>query len=102
MALIIFYLFYIFLRPDGDLTSIGRLMCSLPLDLPLKRLIILSIAFGCLDEAIIIAGCLQGRSFFDTKFHQQSLDSYKMKMMWDKGGHSDLLAILAAFQAWES
>ncbi|OWA54426.1 putative ATP-dependent RNA helicase TDRD9 [Hypsibius exemplaris] len=89
-------------RPDGELTTIGEIISSLPLDLPLARLILLSIAFGCVDEAVIIAGCLQSRSFLDAKFDSQTMDSFRMKMAWDKGGQSDLLAVLSAFQTWEA
>ncbi|GAU98180.1 hypothetical protein RvY_09360 [Ramazzottius varieornatus] len=85
---------------DGQLTSVGRIMSNLPLDIPLSRLVILSIAFGCVEEGIQLAACLASRSFWDVNFGNDR-DKYRMKMVWDRGYHSDLLATLNAFQAWE-
>ena len=82
------------------MTSMGRIMSSLPLDISLSRLVILSVAFGCVEQGIMLAACLASRSFWDVNFGNDR-DKYRMKMVWDRGQHSDLLATLNAFQAWE-
>lgn len=44
---------------DGDITFMGRIMGSLPIDIRLAKLIILGHMFSCLDETIIM-----GLSFY--------------------------------------
>lgn len=39
---------------DGDISFIGRVMCSLPVDCRVTRLLILGYCFSVLDECIII------------------------------------------------
>lgn len=39
---------------DGDLTYMGRIMASLPLDIRLTRLIILGYIYSVLDDAIVM------------------------------------------------
>lgn len=42
---------------DGDITFIGRVMSSLPLNIRCSKLIVLGYIFSVLDEAIIIGKC---------------------------------------------
>ncbi|XP_055337489.1 ATP-dependent RNA helicase TDRD9-like [Paramacrobiotus metropolitanus] len=86
-------------RVDGQLTAFGHVMASLPLDIALSRLIILSVCFDCVEEGIIIAACLASRNFLDSGFGKEN-DKYKMKLEWDDGQCSDPLAALAAYRAW--
>lgn len=39
---------------DGELTFLGRVIASLPVDLYLGKMIVLGHVFGCLDECLII------------------------------------------------
>lgn len=39
---------------DGDITFIGRVMSTLPLDVKLSKLIVLGYCFNVLDECIVI------------------------------------------------
>lgn len=57
-------------------------------------------SFVDFSAGIVMAACLSARSFLDTGFDATS-NRYKMKLTWDRGHHSDLLAALAAYQSWE-
>lgn len=39
---------------DGDLTYVGKVIASLPMDVHLGKLIVLGHVFGCLEDCIII------------------------------------------------
>lgn len=39
---------------DGDLTIMGRIMASLPIDIHLSKLIVLGHIFSCLEDCIIM------------------------------------------------
>ena len=56
--------------------------------------------FGVLEEAIIIASGLNGKSIFTSPFDRR-VQSYKNKLHWADRTHSDCFAILAAYQVWE-
>jgi ATP-dependent RNA helicase TDRD9 len=43
---------------DGDITTLGRIMSNLPIDIRLGKLVIMGHVFDCLEDCIIIAACL--------------------------------------------
>lgn len=49
---------------DGDLTLVGRIMESLPVDVKLGKLVVLGHAFGCLESCLVIVAALSLKSFF--------------------------------------
>lgn len=49
---------------DGDISFIGRIMTSLPLDVKISKLIILGYCFSILEECIII-GNIEAFLFFE-------------------------------------
>lgn len=49
---------------DGELTFVGRIMESLPIDVKLAKLIVLGHTFGCLQYCLIIAAALSLKTFF--------------------------------------
>ena len=51
---------------DGDLTFVGQILESLPIDVKLGKLIVLGHAFGCLQYCLVIAAALSLKSFFVT------------------------------------
>ena len=59
---------------DGDLTFVGRVLASLPVDVRIGKLLILGHAFGCLEECLVIGAALSQIKSFFTK-------PYKMEMM---------------------
>ena len=65
------------IRPfDGDLTFIGKIMASLPIEIEFSRLIALGHAFGLVYETVIIAACLSTKSIFKT-YYQDRIKTYK-------------------------
>ena len=87
-------------KEDGDLTVLGEVVAKLPVDVKLGKLVVLGHIFGVLEEAVIIASGLNGKSIFTSPFDQR-VQSYKNKLQWADGTHSDCIAILAAYQVWE-
>ena len=84
---------------DGDLTVMGEIMGKLPLDVKLGKMIVLGHIFGVLEESIIIAAGLNGKSIFTAPFDRR-VQSYKNKLFWAEGTFSDCFAILLAYQTW--
>ena len=87
-------------KEDGDLTVLGEVVARLPVDVKLGKLVVLGHIFGVLEEAIIIASGLNGKSIFTSPFDRR-VQSYKNKLHWADRTHSDCFAILAAYQVWE-
>ena len=87
-------------KEDGDLTVLGEVVARLPVDVKLGKLVVLGHIFGVLEEAVIIASGLNGKSIFTSPFDQR-VQSYKNKLHWADRTHSDCFAILAAYQVWE-
>ena len=88
-------------RDDGDLTVLGEIMAKLPLDVKLGKMIVLGHIFGILEEAIIIAAGLNGKSIFTAPFDRR-VQAYKNKLFWAHRNFSDCFAILHAYQTWET
>nr|XP_026694368.1 ATP-dependent RNA helicase TDRD9-like [Ciona intestinalis]XP_026694369.1 ATP-dependent RNA helicase TDRD9-like [Ciona intestinalis] len=86
---------------DGKLTFVGKVLAALPLDMRLGKLLILGYVFGCLDQCLIIAASLAKSSFLATPYYLE-LESFKQKLTWAKGSFSDCIAMLNAYQMWES
>ena len=86
-------------RFDGNLTFVGTVLGSLPIDMHLGKLVMLGFAFGCFSDSVIIAAALSKPSFFATPY-KQSLEAYKKKLNWAKGSFSDCIAILNAYKKW--
>ena len=87
-------------KEDGDLTVLGEVVARLPVDVKLGKLVVFGHIFGVLEEAIIIASGLNGKSIFTSPFDRR-VQSYKNKLHWADRTHSDCFAILAAYQVWE-
>ena len=51
---------------DGDLTLVGRIMESFPVDVKLGKLVVLGHSFGCLESCFVIVAALSLKSFFVT------------------------------------
>jgi len=58
-------------KDDGDLTLLGEIVASLPVDVRLGKLIVLGFLFDVLDEAVIIAAGLSNKSIFTTPFEKK-------------------------------
>lgn len=86
---------------DGDLTTVGKMMANLPLDVKLSKLILIGYAFGKLRECIIIAAGLSTKTFF-TCYFKAHLESFKAKWDWSAGWMCDCIAILTAYEVYEA
>ncbi|KAL9952201.1 hypothetical protein ACROYT_G039416 [Oculina patagonica] len=84
---------------DGELTFIGKVLGSLPVDVHLGKLLVLSYVFGCLEECLVISASLSLQSFFAYPFRKE-FDSYSKKMAWSDYSHSDCIAVLNAYKEW--
>ena len=65
---------------DGDLTVVGKVLGSLPVDVRVGKLLILGHVFGCLDECLIIGMMFiyslqrfYSRLYFSSLYSQVSL-----------------------------
>merc|ERR1719435_634312 len=86
-------------REDGDLTVLGEIVAKLPVDVKLGKLIVLGHIFGVLEDCIIIASGLNGKSIFTSPFEKR-VQAYKNKLHWADKTFSDCFAILLAYQSW--
>jgi ATP-dependent RNA helicase TDRD9 len=64
-------------------------------------MIILAHAFGCTDEALIMAAAMSLRSMFISSFHH-NIDVFDIKQQWSQSNFSDSLISLQVFQEWKS
>uniref|UniRef100_UPI00358FA5D5 ATP-dependent RNA helicase TDRD9-like n=1 Tax=Myxine glutinosa TaxID=7769 RepID=UPI00358FA5D5 len=85
---------------DGEITVIGQVLATLPLNLRFGKLIVLGYIFGCLEECLIIAAALSLQTFFLVPF-QKNVISFRSKLEWAGGTSSDCLAILNTFKKWK-
>jgi ATP-dependent RNA helicase TDRD9 len=87
-------------RDDGDLTVLGEIVARLPVDVKLGKLIVFGHIFNVLEEAVIIASGLNGKSIFTSPFDKR-VQAYKNKLHWADRTFSDCFAILLAYQTWD-
>lgn len=86
---------------DGELTYVGNIMASLPIDIKLAKLILLGHTFGKLHECIIIAAALSTKTFF-VRYFKSHLEAFSAKYYWSQGTFCDCLTILNAYNLWEN
>ncbi|KAJ7169897.1 hypothetical protein C8R46DRAFT_1090468 [Mycena filopes] len=71
----------------NDLTSLGRVLLQIPVEVQLGRLVLYGCFFRCLDQALTLAAIL--------------LEASRAKLSWTNPNfRSDALAQLSAFNAW--
>jgi ATP-dependent RNA helicase TDRD9 len=91
-----------FTEDDGDLTYCGRILAQLPCDVHIGKFIVLGYLFSVLKEAIIIgAGLNINGSIFKSNYRKR-LESYSTRLSWSDGSGSDLIAILNAYNLWQT
>ncbi|XP_030761090.1 probable ATP-dependent RNA helicase spindle-E [Sitophilus oryzae] len=86
---------------DGDITFLGRVMASLPIDVHLAKMIVLGQLYSCLDETVIIAAGCSVQNIFSIPF-QKRLEAYKKLLLWADGSNSDLIALLNLYTVWQN
>ena len=92
---------------EANVTDYGRMCASLPLDMPLSKLIFMGCMFGCPADAIVMASALSLQDLFTTTFIQDRTDfvkrvsrSFSARFQFDGGLYSEPLACRSLYTAW--
>lgn len=86
------------LRDNESLTSLGKQLAKLPLDIWLGKLVLHGVTFKCLDATTFIAAMLSAKSPF-IESSQLNQRAAAAKLAFNKG-NSDLLLVYNAYCAW--
>ena len=88
------------LDAQGNLTSLGKVLLQLPVEVQVGRLVLLGAFFKCLDSALTLAAILTNRDPFVSPMHLKQ-ESSAVKNSWTPSDfRSDALAVLRAYNAW--
>ncbi|GJM84780.1 hypothetical protein PR202_ga00485 [Eleusine coracana subsp. coracana] len=83
-----------------ELTSLGRHLCTLPLDPNIGKMLLMGSVFQCLDPVLTIAAALAYRNPFVLPIdRKEEADAVKRSFAGDSC--SDHIALLKAFVAWK-
>ncbi|CAE6501779.1 unnamed protein product [Rhizoctonia solani] len=87
------------LTTTEQITSLGRLLSKLPMDVHLGKFLLQSVVLGCLDSALTICATLNAKSPFLRPFgFETQADAAKRSFAKD---NSDFLALVNAFNSWK-
>jgi len=88
------------LDEDQNLTSLGRVLLQLPVDVAMGRLVLYGSFFKCLDQALTLAAILTNRDPFMAPLQHKEAGN-NIKNSWSPMEfRSDALAILFAYNEW--
>ncbi|KAL0951184.1 hypothetical protein HGRIS_007914 [Hohenbuehelia grisea] len=88
------------LDENQNLTSLGRVLLQLPIEVQVGRLVLYGSFFRCLDNALTLAAIMANRDPFVSPLHLKQEANAK-KNSWSPGDfRSDILATLQAYNAW--
>ncbi|KAJ7181662.1 P-loop containing nucleoside triphosphate hydrolase protein [Mycena crocata] len=88
------------LDAKNDLTSLGRVLLQIPVEVQLGRLVLYGCFFRCLDQALTLAAILSNRDAFMSPMHLKQ-EASRVKLSWtNQDFRSDALAGLSAFNSW--
>ncbi|KAG1881654.1 P-loop containing nucleoside triphosphate hydrolase protein [Suillus tomentosus] len=88
------------LDQDKNLTSLGKVLLQLPVEVQVGRLVLYGSFFRCLDQALTLAAILTNRDPFFSPMHLKA-EAAAAKNKWSPSGfRSDPLTILNAYNAW--
>ena len=88
------------LDTQKNLTSLGRVLLQLPVEVQVGRLVLLGAFFKCLDNALTLAAILTNRDPFMAPMHLKQ-EASAVKNSWAPSDfRSDVLATLRAYNAW--
>ncbi|KAG8219813.1 hypothetical protein J3R82DRAFT_786 [Butyriboletus roseoflavus] len=83
-----------------NLTSLGRVLLQLPVDVQMGRLVLYGVFFRCLDKALTLAAILTNRDPFFSPLHLKA-EAAAVKATWSpREFRSDALTILNAYDVW--
>ncbi|KAF6766020.1 DEAH box polypeptide 36 [Ephemerocybe angulata] len=83
-----------------NLTSLGRVLLSLPVEAQMGRLVLYGSFFKCLDQALTLAAILTNRDPFVCPMHLKREAQAKKNSWAPDEFRSDALGTLRAFNAW--
>ncbi|KAG0045979.1 hypothetical protein BGZ83_008813 [Gryganskiella cystojenkinii] len=85
---------------NENLTPLGRVLATLPVEPSFGRCLILSCVFRCLDPVLTLCASLGTKDVFvSPMMKKEEADAAKMK--WAKDLNSDHLAMMNAYNAWQ-
>ncbi|EPQ60643.1 P-loop containing nucleoside triphosphate hydrolase protein, partial [Gloeophyllum trabeum ATCC 11539] len=88
------------LDQDQNLTSLGRVLLQIPVDVQIARLVLYGCFFRCLDEALTLAAIMSNREPFVSPMHVRDEATQKKNSFTPKQYRSDVLAALRAYNEW--
>lgn len=88
------------LDSEQNLTSLGRVLLQLPVDVQLGRLVLYGSFFKSLDNALTLAAILSNREPFMAPMHVKQIAQAKKDSWSPETMRSDALATLRAFNTW--
>lgn len=83
------------LTDDEHITSLGRLLASLPVHPSLGKMIVLGIIFRCLDPMLVLGAASAERSLFNNPLEARK-EAQAKKLSFVEGSGSDHVALLGA------
>lgn len=93
------------LSPDEKLTELGEKLGSLPVHPLTSKMLFFAILFNCLDPALTLACASDYRDPFTLPMspsEKKRSAAAKSELASLYGGHSDQLALIAAFECWKN
>ncbi|KYN17992.1 putative ATP-dependent RNA helicase spindle-E [Trachymyrmex cornetzi] len=87
---------------DGNLTDLGRVMATLPLNIRISKLIMLGHIFGVLRDAIILGASMAIKDVFSLEQCHSTVSSYTTRKKWAYGSDSDCIATLNVYKMWQN
>ncbi|KAF3940095.1 hypothetical protein ABW19_dt0203815 [Dactylella cylindrospora] len=87
------------LDANENLTNLGKVLATLPVEPAMGKMILLGVVFKCLDPMIILAASDGARDLFISPLDKK-MDAQQKKRMFSKGTGSDHMAVLHAFKEW--
>ncbi|KAG2154843.1 P-loop containing nucleoside triphosphate hydrolase protein [Suillus clintonianus] len=83
-----------------NLTSLGKVLLQLPVEVQMGRLVLYGSFFRCLDQALTLAAILTNRDPFFSPMHLKAQAADAKNRWTPPGFRSDPLTILNAYNAW--
>ncbi|KAG0269368.1 hypothetical protein BGZ95_002103, partial [Linnemannia exigua] len=85
---------------NENLTPLGRVLATLPVEPSFGRCLILSCIFRCLDPVLTLCASLGTKDIFVSPLMRKE-QADRAKMKWAKELNSDHLAMMNAYNAWQ-
>ncbi|CCG83713.1 protein of unknown function [Taphrina deformans PYCC 5710] len=83
-----------------DLTSLGRHLAKLPVDITLGKLILLGVRYACLDPCLVIAASLSSKSPFESPIGKER-EASNAKQLFIRA-ESDFITTWTAYNKWRA